>query len=367
VQFTSSIQNDTKAAAWFFLRAKATVDQTGELFSIMRDVLATAKVDDRERIRQMALEERAGLEGRLPHAGHMVVNSRLRAGYSEAGWASEKMGGVSYLFFLRSLIEQIDKDWDGVAQVLRSIRQSLMLRGNCLCNVTVDEDNWRRIEDALENFLSELPDGRADFQAWRRDQPVHAEGWTMPVQVNFVGKGANLYELGYQENGSVMVITQHLRATWLWDKIRVQGGAYGAMINFDRLSGVLTFLSYRDPNLLQTLEAYDQSAAFLKSLELDQQALTRAIIGAIGDLDVYLLPDAKGYTAMLRYLVGVNDELRQKLRDQVLSTSNADFHAFGEVLERIPGNESVVVLGPAGALEAANLQQPGWLKITRVL
>jgi presequence protease len=367
VQFTSSTQSGPEAAAWFFLRGKATVERVQDLLSILQDVLITANVDDRERLRQMALEERASLEGRLSHIGHSIVNSRLRAKYSEAGWASEQMGGISYLFFLRDLIQQIDQDWDNVAEVFRSIRKTLVQQGNSLCNVTVDQANWKLIEGSLFRFLSGLPEGQADYQVWSRDESDNAEGLTMPVQVNFVGKGANLYDLGYEEDGSVMVITQHLRATWLWDKIRVQGGAYGAMVNFDRLSGVFTYLSYRDPNLLGTLDVYDQSGMFLKQLDLSQPELTKGIIGAIGDLDTYQLPDAKGYTAMLRHLLGVDDNLRQKIRDQVLSTNVEDFRAFGEVLERIVGNETVVVLGSAGAIEGANSQRPDWLRVTRVL
>jgi presequence protease len=367
VHFTSNVQGEKNAVAWFFLRGKATVDQTDELLSIMSEILTTANIDDRQRIRQMALEERAGLEGRLAQAGHSIVNTRLRAKYTEAGWASEQIGGVSYLFFLRDLIERIDQDWDGVADVFRSIRDRLIRQGNMLCNVTVDAGSWKEIEGSFSNFLSAIPQGKTEFQAWQIAQPPAAEGLTMPVQVNFVGKGVNLYELGYEEDGSVLVITQHLRATWLWDKVRVQGGAYGAMNSFDRLSGVMTFLSYRDPNLLETLGIYDQSGQFLKQVALSQQDLTKAVIGAIGELDSYQLPDAKGYTAMMRYLVRIDDSKRQLLRDQVLSTSVEDFRQFGAVLERIAGKDTVVVLGSAGAIEQVNIYQPGWFHITKVL
>jgi Zn-dependent M16 (insulinase) family peptidase len=147
----------------------------------------------------------------------------------------------------------------------------------------------------------------------------------------------------------------------------VQGGAYGAMVNFDRLSGVLAYLSYRDPNLLQTIEVYNRTVSYLTQLELNEQELTKAIIGSIGDMDAYQLPDAKGFTALLRHLVGVNDDLRQKLRNEILSTKVADFRIFGELLAKMAGNEAVVVLGPPGAMDEVNSQKPGWLTITRVL
>ena len=96
-----------------------------------------------------------------------------------------------------------------------------------------------------------------------------AEGLAIPAQVNYVGKGANLYDLGYAADGSVEVITNYLRTTWLWERVRIQGGAYGGFCVFNQRSGVFTFISYRDPNLLGTLENYDASAGFLRDLNLD--------------------------------------------------------------------------------------------------
>jgi Zn-dependent M16 (insulinase) family peptidase len=167
-------------------------------------------------------------------------------------------------------------------------------------------------------------------------------------------------------DGSVDVITGYLRMTHLWEKIRVQGGAYGAYVVFDDRSGVLTYLSYRDPNVSTTIESFDKAAAFLKGIDasrLTENELTKAIIAAIGDLDTYQLPDAKGYTSMMRFLTNRTDEMRQKIRDQVLSTNGEDFIAFGEVLEKVAQSNSVAVLGSQNAIESAGLG----LEVTKVL
>ncbi|CAE7335190.1 PREP1, partial [Symbiodinium microadriaticum] len=111
-----------------------------------------------------------------------------------------------------------------------------------------------------------------------------------------------------------------LGATYLWDKVRVSGGAYGGLCRFDPRSGDFKYLSYRDPNLGKTLEAYDGAPAFLKDLDLGEDELTKAIIGCMGDIDAYLLPDAKGYQSMLRYLLEEDDTYRQKVRDEILGT-----------------------------------------------
>jgi Zn-dependent M16 (insulinase) family peptidase len=189
----------------------------------------------------------------------------------------------------------------------------------------------------------------------------------MPLQVNYVAKGANLYDLGYHLHGSIAVMTNYMRTTWLWERVRVQGGAYGAFCLFDRHSGLFNFSSYRDPNLLATLEVYDQTSQFLSQLELSETDLTRGIIGAISQVDAYQLPDAKGYTSLLRYLIGETDPSLQRWREEILATRPADFRAFAEVLAQVNRQGLVVVLGSPEAIEAANSARPGWLQVLKVL
>ncbi len=352
---TSEVKDKGRSAAWFFLRGKAMVNQTGDLLNILNDVLTGARLDNQERFRQMALDEKASLESRLINMGHVIVNSRLKSHFTEADWATEQMGGVSYLFFLRDLIQKIDQEWGAVSQTLQAIRERLITKQNVLCNITVDATSWQELRPQVEAFLKGLPERKTQRNDWQLPQQPWTEGLTIPAQVNYVGKGANLYQLGYELDGSAYVISNHLRGTWLWDKVRVQGGAYGGFCTFDSQSGVLTFLSYRDPNLLQTLEVYDGAAQYLQNLDLTDSELTKAIIGTIGDMDSYLLPDAKGFTAMRYYLIDLTNEERQQRRDQVLSTTLANFHQFGRVLEELNQNGAVVVLGSADVIEAAEV------------
>ena len=141
---------------------------------------------------------------------------------------------------------------------------------------------------------------------------------TVPTQVGYVGKAANLYKAGYDLHGSAYVVNKLLGTTWLWDRVRVVGGAYGGFSDFDSHSGMFTYLSYRDPNLMKTVENYDGTVDYLKSLEIGGDELTKAIIGTMGDIDAYQLPDAKGYTSLMRHLLKVSDEERQERREQNL-------------------------------------------------
>lgn len=361
------IRETETGTAWLFLRSKAMLAQADDLLAILRDVLLTVQLDNQERFRQMVLEEKAGQEARLMPEGHHVVNTRLRAHFNEADWAAEQMSGVSYLFFLRRLAQAVDTDWPTVLATLVQIRRILLNRNAMLCNVTLDEANWSRFEPKLAAFLNTLPIASVRLAGWSPQYGPSFEGMTIPTQVNYVGKGSNLYKLGYKLHGSAVVITKYLRNTWLWDRVRVQGGAYGGFCLFDHRSGIFTYLSYRDPNLLVTLDNYDQAGQFLRQLELNEDELTKSIIGAIGDMDAYQLPDAKGYTSMVRHLTGDTDEARQRMRDEILGTTRADFKAFAEGLEQVNSNGLVVVLGSQADIEAANAARQGWLSVFKVL
>lgn len=365
--FNSSRRIDGQPSTWLFLRGKAMIEQVPDLLAIYKDILTAPKLDNQERFRQIVLEEKAAQESSLAPAGHSIVGGRLSAHFHTAGWVSEQMSGVSYLFFLRKLIEDVENDWENVLSRLEEVRSYLINRNAMLWNITLDENNWLTVQSQVQDLIEAFPAKPHQPALWRPTPAVPYEGLTIPAQVNYVGKGANLYELGYELDGSIHVITGYVRTSWLWERVRMQGGAYGGFCTFDSQSGVFSFLSYRDPNLLQTLRNYDATAQFLRELELSDDELTKGIIGAISSIDAYMLPDAKGYTSMLRHLLGISDEYRQRIREQVLSTTAADFRAFAAVLEQVNRQGHVVVLGPEEAIVQANAELQPPLQITKVL
>lgn len=365
--YVSPMLTNPDGATWLFLSGKSTVAQAPELLAIMLDMLQTVKLDNPQRFKQIVLKTKARLESSLVPGGHQYVAGRLRAAFSTAGWVEEQLDGVDSLFFVRRLAEQIESDWPGVLAQLEAVKRLLVDRSRLIADVTLDGDNWATFRPQLEEFIGALPVGGSEPAQWTPGVLPVREGLTTPAQVNYVGKGARLYDLGYTYDGSIHVITNFIRTGWLWDQIRAKGGAYGAFCSFGKQSGVLTFLSYRDPNLLGTLANYDATAQFLRSAEVDESELTKNIIGAIGDIDAYQLPDAKGWSSLVRYLVGETDEARQQMRDQVLSTTAEDFRQFADVLAAAAEQARVVVLGSGEAIEQANGQLNPPLQVTPLM
>jgi len=346
--FLAALENSPGSAAKLFLRGKCMSGQTADLFEILNDILFLPAFNDRKRFKEVLLEQKAEMEGSLVPSGHSAVMSRLKAHYHEAHRAAEALSGIDALFFHRDMQKKIKEDWLGTVARLEGILQKL-IAGGLVVNITADSKDRAPVSRALEKFLANFPKGgSAPANKWvfPATQPA-SEALLIPSRVNYVGRAINLFDNGYKMDGSALVITKYLRTAWLWEKIRVQGGAYGAMCGFDPNCGVLAFASYRDPNLAGTLDAYGQTADFLKNLQLDEDELTRALIGAIGGIDIYLLPDAKGYTDMIRYLTGNTDDKRQKLRDELLSTTAADFKEFAGFLSMEKAITSVLS-SPAG-------------------
>ncbi len=214
---------------------------------------------------------------------------------------------------------------------------------------------------------SEQREGTGERAVWQPGVLPAYEGLAIPAQVNYVGKGTRLYDVGYSYHGSVHVITNIIRTGWLWDQVRAKGGAYGAGVSFSKQSGALIFSSYRDPNVLKTLAAYDAAATFLRTAEIDDGELTKTIIGAIREIDPYQLPDAKGWSSLVRYLVGETDEVRQRMREEVLGTTAADIRRFADVIDAALPQARVVVMGSGDALAGASRDLTPPLAVTRVL
>lgn len=363
--------------AWLFLRGKSLASKTPELLSILEEMLSSARLDNRERIAQIVLEEKAGLESSLVRSGAGYVNRRLRARYGGSEWAAEATAGVTQLLFLRSLEREIAEDWASVEARLRRLAEALLRGGRALANVTIEASAWPSVMPGIRAFLDRLPAGRGGPD---RDWPAPAlpagEGLVVPSRVNFVGRSYALGDLlapsGLRPGpGLVALASSYLGTTWLWDKVRVQGGAYGAYGAWDPNSRVLSFLSYRDPNLLGTLETFEAVPAFLEGLEIPPAELERAVVGAIGEIDAYLLPDAKGWLSMERRLTGYTDEARQVLREEVLGAKPADFRALGRALGAAFAAEAArpatVALGSAEALEGALAGRPGLLELAKIV
>ena len=199
------------------------------------------------------------------------------------------------------------------------------------------------------------------------------EGFMSTEMVQYVLKGANYIDLGYEWSGKISVLGQILSTDWLQNQIRVIGGAYGGFSSFGA-SGNMFFGSYRDPNLAETLENYDATTSFLEGFEADETAMTRYIIGTIATLDNPETPAIRGNTAMTRYYNGITREYIQSQRDDILSTTADDIREMSQMVDDLMKENIYCVYGNSDKIEqeknlfmsVMNLRFSNWVRFSMV-
>lgn len=358
------VRGSRKTIGYLSVAGKAVYDKLPDLFALTREILLEPIKDAdvlRERLGQMLLEAKARLEHGLQSAGHAAVSSRLRAHFNGASALGERTTGLSYLESVRGLIDRMEKDAQSILDDLEELRTRIIARPGAIFDCTAEAQGLTMVEAEARQLLRALAPARAGSESGFGSAPLdlpQGEAFIAPAQINYVGKAANIYDQGYVYHGSASVILRYLRMGYLWERVRVRGGAYGAFCNLDRLGGTLVCASYRDPNVEDTLAAFDGMAEYLRGFSPDKAQLTQAIVGAIGDIDSYLLPDAKGAQSLSRWLTDDNEAARALMREEILSTTEKHFREFAEVLAEVARTGATCVLG--GPKTEAAASKLGW-------
>ncbi len=346
-------RQEDKVGGRLFFRSKVVSENLFDLFELLQKIVFESRLDDIERFIQIVLEAKSGMEQRIIPGGHQLVAGVLRAGMNRADAVQERIGGVEGLFFLRRLADELKSAPQLVLERLQQTRELLISRDGVIFNLTGDDDLIRKSVVCVEEFLQKLPEKKQAIVPWQWKKNMENQGFGIPAMVNYVGMGCNLFESGSCYHGSAMAVLKYLRTTWLWEKVRVLGGAYGAFCSYGRNSGLFTFGSYRDPNLTETLQNFRASAEFLQKKKLTNEEVDKSVIGAIGDLDAYMLPDAKGFSSLMRFLSGISEQELQNMRDELLATTATDFQKLGAELEKGLKQSKIVVAGSEDVLKKA--------------
>lgn len=360
------------------VQGKATPENIDELFDIFKLILTDAHFDSKAKTIELLKESKSRLESAIQSSGHAMANARMKARYRVGGYIDEIQGGISYLDTVKALLKEAEEDWPSLLSRLERMRTTILDDSFCRDGMLIDVTGEKKVLDAIqpniEKLLTELP-GRPNGEKltsfyqqrhpWAVEAqklmeqftPVVDEGFVVPSQVSYVGKAGLVYDEGERIPGSAQVIARFLRTGYLWDHVRVMGGAYGGFCTFSPFSGFFSFLSYRDPNLEKTLDVYDAAADALlqaaDAMEQDPSILETAIIGTIGDLDGALSPDQKGYLQFQRWIINESASYRQKRREEILATKPSDFREFAERL-RAMKRPSIAVVSSKSAFESAS-------------
>jgi Zn-dependent M16 (insulinase) family peptidase len=324
--------------------SKVLIPKFDKLLELIDEVIHTTRFDDKKRLREVLQKMHSRYQGMARTSGEYFANMRLKSHISPMGQHVERQNGVTFLHFLDDLVRNFDVRADDFIADLELLSGLVFNRNNLIVGVTCPAAEYPAIEKPLAALISKLDATPRKSQEYAFELNRKNEGLVAASKVQYVSKGADYRELGYKYSGQLQVTKQILSRDYLLQKVRVEGGAYGARAGFDR-DGFVAFTSYRDPNLKETLEVYAQLPAFLKSFKADERKMTRFIIGTIAKLDKPTTPRAKGSQAISYHLQNITNEDRQRERTEILNTTPKDIKQMAKMIEDVLKKSLVCVYG----------------------
>jgi Zn-dependent M16 (insulinase) family peptidase len=328
----------------YILSGKAVVGKSAKLFELATEYAMKPAFKDNARLQSLIREMKARAKSMLLHQGVVVAINRMFAPFSHIHRWSDITSGLEYYHFLEALEKQAAQDIGAVVHNLEMVRARFFNRQNLIISLTASKNE---LEEAFNYLMPVVKDISTDAVS-PAEHHFHTEnineGIYAPVQVQFCAKGGNFFRKGYSYSGKLRVLKNVLSNEFLYQELRVKGGAYGAMCNFS-LAGYQYFCSYRDPNLVETLASYDRVPEYLRSFDCSRREMDKYIIGDVSNLDYPLTPEQIGAAADDDYITGFTQADRQQIRDEVLSTTPADIRSYADMIEAIMVKNHICVFG----------------------
>lgn len=362
VQLTEEIQRDTGGIgasrhiglkrvtrdqiARLLVEGSALNGKIDRLVDLISDVTLRPALHNKDRIMQILGEMKASLEQGISTRPSAFVQRRATRCYSFVSAVEDDLSGFGQLEFIRKVLTL---PWEEIQASLETVKRNLFVQGDLLINVTAEKGVINVALSAAKTLAGLYPTEESkSLSKIETPKDPSMLGVVAPVRVGYTSFGAKTDEL---KNGSAEVVMSYLSDSYLWNEIRVAGGAYGAACGFDRDDNFAHFYSWDDPNPKRSFDVYKKSGAFLTSEIISQEEINRSIIGTIGSIDQPLSPAGRGARARSLYMFGVTDEERQMRRSEILNCSAKDFKIIGELLSASSHSSGVYVLSEEAVVE----------------
>ena len=328
---------------FFRIKAKALTCNTGKAVELLQEITLQTVYTKGSRLAELIEEEKTGWDADAFRNGQTLVTKRLLSYVSQQA-AFDEAGELSYYQFLSKIAATVREETPRIGNKLDGIMKKLFVRARLTVAVTGGKDEAETLAAALPQWLDAMPAGTVgdslfDFDLERKNEGIMTSG-----NVQYVAKGGNFCSHGYAYTGAMAVLGTILQYEYLWIKVRVQGGAYGAHTRFN-FNGHMVFCSYRDPHLAATLKAYDDLADYLATFSVSEREMTKYVIGTLSRIDAPLTPQLRTVAAMANYFNNDTKEENQKRRDQILTADVEDIRALAPLVKAVMKDNTVCVMG----------------------
>ena len=326
------------------IRAKALTSKTDKLMDLLGEVINHTLFTDAKRLKELVLQEKSEWDMSAFSRGHTLVMTRLTSYFSKGGEFAEQ-SGLSYYYFLADLVKHFDENREGLQEKLAAVSGKIFTRSGLFFETIGEEEEKKTVLENLPLLLDDMEVGvKTAPHVYSFPPESRNEAFLTSGKVQYVAKGGNFKSHGFAYTGALRVMETILRYEYLWKKVRVLGGAYGAFTQFLR-DGTAILCSYRDPNLAQTIRAYEELPAYLENLTLSDREMTKYVIGTMAADEIQLTPSMKGERAMVHYLSGNTRESRMKIRDEIINCQVEDIRRLAPLVDSVMKDPYICVMG----------------------
>lgn len=327
----------------FEVKAKVFYENLDKAFALMQEMLLTTGLDDEKRLHEILSETKSRVQANFMSAGHSLAAVRAMSYFSETAAISEQFSGYEFYKVLEDIEEHFDERKADVIEKLKTLEKMIFRPENLMVDYTAEKGKGD-IEGCVKALKQSLHTEPVTKQSYKPAVSKKNEGLMSSAQVQYVCRAGNFIGKGLPYTGALRVLKVMMGYDYLWNQVRVRGGAYGCMCAFGK-TGDSYFVSYRDPNLERTIGAYEGAVDYVKKFHADEREMTKFVIGAVSESDMPLTPAAKGSRSMAAYLTNYTYEDTQRERDQMLDATPDDIRALADYLEAFLADECLCVVG----------------------
>lgn len=328
----------------FEVKLKVLEKNLGKALELMEQMLLASDFSDTKRLGELVAQIKARLQANLSSSGHLVAAMRSMSSFSRYALYQDELKGIAFYRSICRIEKELSESPEKVSDKLASIAKKLFARNRMLISFTGNNEAYGNAKPSLEKVIA----GFNKMSTIGKQAEVHfntaKEAFVDASQIQYVAKTGDFVCEGYEYTGALRLLRIILSYDYLWINVRVKGGAYGCMNTFLR-SGESYFVSYRDPNLSDTLDVYDRIPEYIKSFSPDERDMTKYIIGTFSALDTPMNPEAKGSRSLSAYLEGITYEQIQKERDEILNAQPEDIRRLADLVEAVLKKDSICVIG----------------------
>lgn len=328
----------------FEVKLKVLEKNLDKALELMEQMLLSSDFTDTKRLGELVAQIKARLQANLSSSGHLVAAMRSMSSFSRYALYQDELKGVAFYRSICRIEKELLESPKSVSDKLAAIAKKLFARNRMLISFTGNNKAYGNAKPSLEKVIA----GFNKMSAVGNQAEVHfntaKEAFIDASQIQYVAKTGDFICEGYEYTGALRLLRIILSYDYLWINVRVKGGAYGCMNTFLR-SGESYFVSYRDPNLSDTLDVYDRIPEYIKSFSPDERDMTKYIIGTFSALDTPMNPEAKGSRSMSAYLEGITYEQIQKERNEILNAQPEDIRRLADLVEAVLKKDSICVIG----------------------